>query len=64
MTIIKPEKNFLDKILKWFGKERLMIVSSDLYEKFGPYVYAKGRWESFWKCLFRRSSKKEGYDDK
>ena len=60
MTIIKPEKNFLDTILKWFGKERRIVVPEDLYEKYGPYVYAKGKYESFWKCLFGASSKKEG----
>ena len=61
MTIKVPQKNILDKILALFGKERDIIgpeSTGELYEKFGPYVYAKGKRESFWKALFKKKTEK------
>ncbi|MDD3581700.1 MAG: hypothetical protein PHW74_11840 [Desulfobacca sp.] len=61
MTIRMPQKNFLDKILKLFGKERCLKVP-DFYrngmEK-GIDIYVQGQFESFWQALFRRSSRED-----
>jgi len=57
MTVILPRKNILDKILALFGKERLPDLKGigDTYNKLGPYVTIKARYESFFKALFRKS---------
>ncbi len=57
MTIKMPQKNILDKILAIFGKERDIIspeIIGELYKRFGPYVYIKGKTENFWKVLFKK----------
>ena len=63
MTVRLPQKTWIDKLLKLFGKERRVLVDDDVYQEYGPYVLVQGRFESWWKCLFRRSSKKEGHDN-
>lgn len=59
MTIRLPQKTWVDKILKIFGKERRVLVDDDIYQEYGPYVLVQGRFESFWKCLLRRRSKEK-----
>ncbi len=57
MTILMPKRNILDKILSLFGKERRLKIPdyyTDAMQK-GIDIYAQGRFESFWKALFRRS---------
>ena len=57
MTIRISPKNFLDKILKLFGKERQVIMPAEagkLYEEKGPYVQIKAKREGFFKALFRK----------
>ena len=57
MTIRMPHKNILDKILAIFGKERGINAPEkidEVYKRFGPYVYIKGKAESFWKVLFKK----------
>ena len=57
MTIKVPQKNILDKILAIFEKERGINTPENIDElckRFGPYVYIKGKAESFWKVLFKR----------
>ena len=57
MTIKISPENFLDKILKLFGKERQVIMPAEagkLYEEKGPYVQIKAKREGFFKALFRR----------
>lgn len=57
MTIIKPEKNFLDTVLSWFGKEREVIYPEDINEihkKYGQHAQIKAKRGSFWKALFRK----------
>jgi hypothetical protein len=63
MTIRIPKKSFADKILDALGKKRGVKIPEDVYEKFGPYVYAQARKESFWRALFRSRHAKlpEGY---
>ena len=53
MTIKLPQPSIGDKILKLLGKKRGVKVPSEVYEKFGPYVYAVAQKESFWKALLR-----------
>jgi hypothetical protein len=53
MTIRTPEKSVADRILEAFGKKRAVKIPEGLYEKFGPYVYAQARKESFWRALLR-----------
>ncbi len=57
MTIRISPENFLDKVLKLFGKERRVIMPAEagkLYEEKGPYVQIKAKREGFFKALFRR----------
>jgi hypothetical protein len=57
MTIRISPENFLDKVLKLFGKERQVIMPAEagkLYEEKGPYVQIKAKREGFFKALFRR----------
>ena len=61
MTIRRPPKNIPDKILALFGKERDITGpenTGEIYKKFGPYAYIKGKRESFWKALFKKKTKK------
>ena len=56
MTIRIPPENFLDKLLKLFGKERRVIMPKEagkIYDEKGPYVQIKSRREGFFKALFR-----------
>ena len=53
MTIRKPDPTIGDRILKFFGKKRGIILPADLYKEFGPYAYIKAKKENFWKALFR-----------
>ena len=53
MTIKLPQPSMGDKILKLLGKKRGVKVPSEVYEKFGPYVYVMAQKESFWKALLR-----------
>jgi len=53
MTVKIPKPNFFDKLLKFLGKKRGVIVPTNAYEKYGQYVYASCQRESFWKALFR-----------
>ena len=53
MTIKLPQPSMGDKILKLLGKKRGVKVPAEVYEKFGPYVYAMAQKESFWKALLR-----------
>ena len=53
MTDKLPEPNVLDKLLHILGIRRAVIVPSEAYEKYGQYVYVKGKKESFWKALLR-----------
>ena len=57
MTIRTPPENFLDKVLKLFGKERRVIMPAEagkIYNEKGPYVQIKAKREGFFKALFRR----------
>ncbi len=57
MTIRISPENFLDKVLKLFGKERRVIMPAEagkLYEEKGPYVQIKAKREGFFKALFRK----------
>ncbi len=57
MTIRISPENFLDKVLKLFGKERQVIMpeeAEELYEEKGPYVQIKAKREGFIKALFRK----------
>ena len=53
MTIKLPQPSMGDKILKLLGKKRVVKLPSEVYEKFGPYVYATAQKEPFWKALLR-----------
>jgi hypothetical protein len=60
MTIRIPNDNILDRILRLLGKERQVIMpegAGKIYEKFGPSVQIKGRKESFFTALFRKTEK-------
>ena len=57
MTIRTPPENFLDKVLKLFGKERRVIMPTEagkIYDEKGHCVQIKARREGFFKTLFRR----------
>jgi hypothetical protein len=53
MTIKIPEENFLDRLLSSMGKKRAIHIPMEIYEKYGPYVYAQTKKESFWCALIR-----------
>ena len=62
MTVRIPPENFLDKILKLFGKERQVIIpeeAGNIYRDIGPYVQIRGKRETFFKALFRKTERKE-----
>ena len=57
MTIKIPPENILDRILRFLGKERKIIVPEEadqIYKELGPYVQIKGKRESFFKALLRK----------
>jgi len=61
MTIKKPPKTILDKILELFGKERNIVVpdnTDELFNKYGPHIMIGAKREGFWKTLFGKGSKK------
>ena len=53
MTIKMPDPTIGDRILKSLGKRRGVIIPSDSYNKFGPYVSLRAKKENFWRALFR-----------
>lgn len=53
MTIQIPKKNILDRILAWCGKRRGVIIPTEAYKRYGPYVYASATRENFLKALIR-----------
>lgn len=58
MTIRVPRENFLDKILKFLGKERKVIIPKnvdEIYKEKGPYVQIQAEREGFLKSLFRKT---------
>ncbi|MBW1829783.1 MAG: hypothetical protein JRI74_10225 [Deltaproteobacteria bacterium] len=62
MTVRIPPENILDKILRLFGKKREVIIPEEagqVYRDIGPYVQIKGKRESFFKALFRKTGKQE-----
>lgn len=55
MTIRYPKDSFLNKILKYFGKERKIILPDNLQElndKYGPYSNISLKKENLWEVLF------------
>lgn len=57
MTIKLSESSFGDRILNLIGKKRAIRIPLEVYDKFGPYVYAKAQKESFWRALIRPEGK-------
>lgn len=53
MTIKLPKPTFADRLLASIGKKRAVRMPFEVYEKLGPYVYAKAEKESFWRALVR-----------
>ena len=53
MTFKIPKENFADRLLALIGKKRAIRIPTEVYNKLGPYVYAKAEKESFWRALFR-----------
>ena len=53
MTIKFEKTNVFDSILGALGKRRGVVIPKGVYQKYGPYVYAVARRESFWKALVR-----------
>ncbi len=45
-----------DWILKSLGKRRGVIIPSDSYNKFGPYISIRAEKENFWRALFRHKN--------
>jgi hypothetical protein len=58
MTIKIPEPNIVDTILKLFGKSRAILIPANVYKKYGPYVYARGKREGFLRALFRTKKRR------
>jgi hypothetical protein len=58
MTIrhITETDNIIDRILRFFGKERAYILPLGADQNFGPHIYAVTRRESFWSCISRGRS--------
>jgi len=57
MTVRIPPDNILDKILKFFKKERKIIIPDEAgkaYREIGPYVQIMGKKENFFKALIRK----------
>lgn len=57
MTIKIPPVGVADRVLKYLGKRRALIMPAGAYEKRGPYVIARARKECFLKALLRPNSK-------
>ena len=56
MTIQIPPENLLDRVLKLFGKERLVVIAPAtvrLCNELGPHVQVMARRESFVTALLR-----------
>jgi hypothetical protein len=53
MTIVIPEPNTADKILKFLGKKRGIIFPDKAVEIYGQHVHARAHKESFWRALLR-----------
>lgn len=53
MTIVLPKTTFADRLLASIGKKRAVRIPFEVYEKLGPYAYAKAEKESFWRALIR-----------
>ncbi len=56
MTIKLPSDNFLDTILKFFGKKRKIIIpegTEQVRKTHGPHVTTMAKKEPFLKALFR-----------
>ena len=53
MTIELPKTTFADRLLALIGKRRAVRMPYKVYEKLGPYVYARAVKESFWRALLR-----------
>jgi hypothetical protein len=59
VTIRIPPENFLDRVIKLFGKERKVIIPREagkIYESKGPYVQIKTKREGFFRALFRKKN--------
>ena len=65
MTIRMPQISLGDRVLKALGKKRGLRLPTEAHEKFGPYVTAAAKKESFWKALGRRKDADlpDGYVD-
>ena len=53
MTIELPKTTFADRLLASIGKKRAVRPPFEVYEKLGPYVYARARKEPLWCALVR-----------
>jgi hypothetical protein len=66
MTIRIPPETVLDRILRLFGKERLVVIPQStvrLCNELGPYVQVTARRESFITALFRAGRSVEEDED-
>ena len=57
MTIKIPPMSVADRILRYLGKRRALILPVGAYEKYGPYVFARAKKEPFLKALLRPRAK-------
>jgi hypothetical protein len=66
MTIRIPPETVFDRILRLFGKERLVVIPQAavrLCNELGPHIQVMARRESFFTALFRfRGSLEENED--
>jgi hypothetical protein len=53
MTIKLPKTTLADRLLASIGKKRAVRIPFEVYEKLGPYVYARAKKESLWRALVR-----------
>jgi hypothetical protein len=53
MTIKLPKTTLADRFLVSIGKRRAVRIPFEVYEKLGPYAYAKAEKEPFWRALVR-----------
>lgn len=56
MTIRLPQPTVFDQLLHLLGKKRGVILPTKAHKAYGPYVYANGKKENFWKALLRSKS--------
>ena len=57
MTIRIPPENGFDRVLRYLGKERQIVLSKDairMCNELGPYVQINAKREGFISALFRR----------